>query len=184
MHTTPAVTQTPPAQAPIAHTLPEWDGTPRLEEWLASNTTGWHSAAQPAPDTLPAPGHVYAGWAGQRPPYGRSPALVLTDAHSLSAADLAHLLSLPSSASSANTSALEGLVSKLSAMARAVRNRSYVVMAASISDSGILDDLRSNSSLRSKASVASFTGIGSVSIVEIDHCDGAQADGATDGGAA
>lgn len=128
-----------------------------------------------------APGHVYVAQAGARAPYARSPSIVLSDAAALPAAALASLLSDPSSASTDNTSALLGLVSKLSAMALAVRNRSYVLMAASISEEDTRGLLLSNASLRSKASVASFTDMLQVSLVEIDHCAGDQP---AEGGAA
>ncbi len=168
------------AQTPAATAIdpPAWDGGARIEDWLKQNAgqpSAWH--LEPCADetvgiTQPEPGNVYVGRIGPRAPYASSPTVDLIEAHSLDMAALVALLSTPNSASTASTSALEGLVSKLSAMARAVRNRSYVLMAASISVVGAPAFLNS-SSLRSKASVASFTDIASVSIFEIDHCGAA-----------
>lgn len=80
----------------------------RLRQWLAE------------------PGHVHIA-ALRRAPYARSADWGLTDVRALTSAEAADLLSAPSSARTASTSAFEGLLSTLSAMAAAVRNRSYVL---------------------------------------------------------
>lgn len=154
MHTTPAVTQTqtPPAQAPLA---------PRLEEWLASNTTGWHSAAQPAPITRPAPGHVYVAITVRMP--DTTAAMVLIDVRDEPLPDLADMLRLPASDATA------GLLNVLEKMAQAAGNRSYVLCAALAAET--LEPLRKNTSLAVRVQVAEFTGGGQVAIAEIDHLD-------------
>ncbi len=88
------------------------------------------------------------------------------DQSSGSAAVMQDLLSQASSANTASTSELLGAVRMLEAMALAVRNRSYVVMAACHSFSGA-PALCIAESRESKASVKSFTAIG-LSIHEID----------------
>lgn len=146
--------QTTPAQAPLAH-------TPRLEEWLASNTTGWHSAAQPAPTTRPAPGHVYMAIT-VRMPYTTA-AMVLIDVRDEPFPDLANMLQLPASF------AVAELLNSLEKMAQAAGNRSYVLSAALAAET--LEPLRKNTSLAVKVQVAEFTGGGQVAIAEVDHLD-------------
>ena len=114
------------------------------------------------------PGRIYIA-AVRRAPYAASAEWSLTDVRDLDSAEAAALLSAPSSARTASTSAFEGLLSKLLAMASAVRNRSYVLMAADSSDSGALARLNL-SSLASKASMAFLDGM-EVSVFEIDHSD-------------
>lgn len=146
------------------------------DEGGASMSTAPHPDI-PAPDALllgqwlAEPGHVHIA-ALRRAPYARSADWGLTDVRALTSAEAADLLSAPSSASTASTSAFEGLLSTLSAMAAAVRNRSYVLMAANSSDSGALARLNL-SSLASKASTAFLDGM-SISILEIDHCAAGQ----------
>lgn len=111
------------------------------------------------------PGAVFNGQQA-RQPYAYSPELRLTDLSQLSAGELAALLSALSSANTASTSELLGAVRMLAAIARAVRSRSYVLMAMSTSESG--DPLLCNAAnLVSKASVISFTLMG-LTFLEVD----------------
>lgn len=117
-----------------------------------------------------------------RAPYASVPTWTAVELDQASDTDLPALLSQASSANTASTSELLGAVRMLCAMARAVRNRSYVLMAASISDPGALP-LLIDASRVSKASVMSFTVIG-LSVWEIDLGGNSTAhNAATEGGA-
>ena len=88
-----------------------------------------------------------------RLPYQSAPSLVLVDLDALSAKSAAALLSAHSSANIATTTAFVGLVNKLSAIALAVRSRSYELIAHCFSKAGAL--ARSSASSRvSNLSVA------------------------------
>lgn len=101
-----------------------------------------------------------------RPPYAAQPVMEPTRLDQLSDAALADLLSSASSANTATTSELVGAVRMLAAMARAVRNRSYVLMAADTSAAGAPAFCIASSRV-SKASVKSFTAMG-LSVWEVD----------------
>ena len=120
----------------------------------------------PATTALPGiPAGVVLHGAPYREPYARETTLRLTDLTQSTALDLATLISALSSENTA-TSELLGAVRMLAAIARAVRNRSYVLMAAATSDSGAA--LRCMAASRvSKASVKSFTLMG-LTVLEVD----------------
>lgn len=101
-----------------------------------------------------------------RLPYQTTESTVYLDTAALPRGLLGALLASHSSRKTASTSELLGLVSKLRAMALAVRNRSYVLTAASISRSDAL--LRCIDCKRvSNSSVRSFTFMGALSVVEV-----------------
>ena len=101
-----------------------------------------------------------------RPPYAAEAHLILTDLNQSSAADIARLLSSLSSANTASTSELLGSFRMLAAMARAVRNRSYVLMEASTSEAGA-PDLLIAASRTSNSSIMLFTPMG-LTVFEVD----------------
>ena len=121
----------------------------------------------PATTALPGiPAGVVLHGTPYREPYARETTLHLTDLTQSTALDLATLISALSSENTASTSELLGAVRMLAAIARAVRNRSYVLMAAATSDSGAA--LRCMAASRvSKASVKSFTLMG-LTVLEVD----------------
>lgn len=102
----------------------------------------------------------------QRRPYANLIEQVCTRLDQSRNAEICALLSAASSANTATTSELVGAVRMLAAMARAVRNRSYVLMAADTSAAGAPAFCMA-SSLVSKASVKSFTAMG-FSVWEVD----------------
>lgn len=143
---------------PTPHPAPADTGTPRQAPLPPP------SVHRPTPSRLDL-GHVYVA-AVARPPYERATVPTLVDVQSLDSAALSALLSEPSSANTANTSEVLGAVSMLSAMARAVRSRSYVLIAAVSSDAGAL--LRCMAcNRRSNASVMSFTVMDALTVVEV-----------------
>lgn len=91
-----------------------------------------------------------------RMPYQSAPSLVLVDIDALSAKSAAALLSAHSSANTATTTAFVGLVNKLSAIALAVRSRSYELMAHCFSKAGAL--ARSSASSRMSNLSIAFMG--------------------------
>lgn len=113
----------------------------------------------------------------QRRPYGHQPELVSTRLDQSLNPEICALLSAASSANTATTSELVGAVRMLAAMARAVRNRSYVLMAADISASGAPAFCIANNRV-SKSSVKSFTAMG-LSVCQVDLADDGSEGGAT-----
>lgn len=104
--------------------LPAWDKVPRLESLIAEHDELLNAVV----DQPQAGQHLMA--IEMRMPYQSAPEVVLIDLNSISSSTAAALLSEHSSQKTATTSADDGSVSKLSAIALAVRNRSYNAIAA------------------------------------------------------
>lgn len=124
------------------------------------------------------PGRLYMARWGERPPYSQSrPLLIERLPKSTKKAARQLMASCVSDASTAKTSALVGALKTLSAMARAVRNRSYVLVAASDSDASDLLDAfstfnrASNASVDVSVSFLSLVGMQNLAVVEVLHCD-------------
>ncbi|WP_462387254.1 VapE domain-containing protein [Acidovorax sp. Q11] len=130
-----------------------------------AQTTAEAPEAHHATQWMPEAGAVTL-FALTRPPYAARPSLEPTRLDQTSDGALVDLLSAASSANTATTSELVGAVRMLAAMARAVRNRSYVLMAADTSAAGAPAFCMASSRV-SKASVKSFTAMG-FSVWEVD----------------
>lgn len=112
--------------------LPAWDKVPRLESLIAE-----HDELLNAVVDQPVAGQHFMA-IKMRMPYQSAPEVVLIDLDALSAKSAAALLSAHSSANTATTTAFVGLVNKLSAIALAVRSRSYELIAHCSSKAGAL----------------------------------------------
>jgi hypothetical protein len=124
----------------------ELDASPRLDQWLGAWTGN---------EAQPQPGQVLIA-VRERRPYASSPSVSLLPVCGINPRKLRSASSELTAEKIASTSALVGFTSRLSAMARAVRSRSYAAIATSTSRLGAR--LRCiASSLRSKLSIMGNT---------------------------